>query len=463
MSGPSAATGAPRTEDLDGATRRLIAVLVCGAVVPLLDTVVAAIMVEELSGALAVPVSQAQWVLTGYALACVVSLPVTGWATRRLGARRLWLAALALCLCGAVGGAAAWDLPSLVAWRVVQGVGGGLSLPVTQTLLLAGTARSQAPRLMAAIAVPAVVVPIAGPAVTGLVLDALGWRWSLLLSAPFCVAALLLGLRLLPRDQRADDPPRLDAPGFLLLSGGLVLTVFGLAQAADGARPPAAAAVPVAAGALLVAAFAVRAVAAGPALVDVRLFASARFSGAWGTLLVTSAVFYAGLIVLPLYLQGDRSYTLPQVGWALAVQGTGALAARWAAGRLTARFGTRAIAIAGLLLGAAGTVPFALDALTGHSWVVVLALLVRGAGFGAVTILAMAACYHGVADDQLPHASTLSRVATQLGAALGPVLAAALAAGAPPHYAPALWACTAVTAAAVLPALLLPRTAPQAG
>ncbi|MFI9081495.1 DHA2 family efflux MFS transporter permease subunit [Streptomyces sioyaensis] len=453
------------THRLDPRTRRMVVVLLFGAVLPLLDITIVNVALDNLSKAFDAPVSAVQWVATGYALASAVAIPVSGWATHRFGGKQVWITALALFLAGSVACGLAWNLASLIAFRIVQGIGGGLSMPVLQTLLVRSADKQQATRAMGAVGSPAVLAPILGPILGGLLLGWADWRWIFLVNVPVCIVGIIMAARHLPISGRT-SAHTLDLPGLLMLSPGLALLVFGLSQTGSEASGPRwAVTVSVGSGAALLIAFALWALRTPAPLLDVRLFKSPHFLGAWITLLMTCLVFYGGLLLLPLYYQRTWGCSPLQAGLILAVQGVGALAARSVANRLTTRIGTRATVLTALALGVVGTVPFAAGPASGLSWLLYTGLVIRGAGIGAVTILIMGACYHRIGRDHIAYASAASRIATQLGGALGSVLVVAAlstqttisSAAAPEAFATSFWWLTGISAIAVLPALLLPR------
>src|SRR5919201_394290 len=140
-------------------------------------------------------ISTIQWVLTGYMLAFASVIPLTGWATERFGAKRIWLVSLVLFLLGSVLAGAAWSLGSLLAFRVLQGLGAGMILPVGQTMLAQAAGRQRMGRVMSVIGVPMLLAPVFGPVIGGLIIDQVSWRWIFYINLPVGVAALLAAQR----------------------------------------------------------------------------------------------------------------------------------------------------------------------------------------------------------------------------------------------------------------------------
>src|ERR1700753_3320210 len=158
-------------DTLDPALIKLAAILLVGAIAALLDTTVVNVGLDAIARDLHTTVSTVQWVITGYLLSFGMVIPLSGWAVARFGAKATWLTSLALFLAGSVACGLAWNIGSLVAFRVIQGIGGGMLMPVLTTLLIRAAGGRSLGRLMATVSLPAVVVPVAGPIVGGLIVS----------------------------------------------------------------------------------------------------------------------------------------------------------------------------------------------------------------------------------------------------------------------------------------------------
>lgn len=450
-------------EKLDPALLKLAGILVLGAMAPLLDSTIVNVAIRTLGRELHASVATVQWVSTGYLLALAMAVPVAGWTVERFGARRMWLAALGLFLAGSVLSGLAWNIGALVVFRVVQGAGGGLMLPILQTVLMRAAGGRGLGRLMAVITLPALVGPIFGPVLGGLIVGHLSWRWIFYVNVPICAAAILLAWRGLPADE-SGPRHRLDAAGLALLSPGLAALVYGLSQVGDlGGLGHAVVLVPLIGGALLVAAFAVHAVRDGEPLIDLRLFADRRFAAATASLALSGLAMFSSMLLLPLYYQQVRGASVIMAGLLLAPQGLGSLLAR-GAGALTDRIGPRPVLLASIAATALGTVPFALADRMPGAWLAT-ALVLRGLGLSAANMAVMVGAYEGIDRARVPHASGITRIAQQLGGSFGTaILAVILERQLTAHpstpataYAHTFTWSLALTVVAVVPALLLPR------
>jgi MFS family permease len=484
--------------------RRLTAValvVVLGAFLSVLDTTVVTVAIDALARELEAPLATIQWVATGYLLALAATIPLTGWAADRFGAGRLFTSSVALFTAGSALAAAAWSAESLIAFRVVQGLGGGLILPAGIALVGQVAGPQRIGRAMSAIGVPMMLGPALGPVLGGGLLDAVSWRWIFLVNVPVGLLVLLLAAHLLP----ADPPPRpaqpLDVRGLALLSPGLAALVHGLAETASSGGLGAPRALgPLLAGIALIAAFVAHALRLGRAgasgagasgagasgagasgagaaggvagaatggadpapLLDLRLLRIPSVAASAATLLLLGAAFLGTLFLLPLCLQQVRGETALSTGLLLLPQGAGAALAMWLSGRTAERFGAGRVVTAGLA-------PFAL-ALAGLTQVdestsyllLEAVLLLFGIGMGATMMPAMSAAYRTLEQSQVARATALLTIVQRVGSSLGVALVAVVLqrggaqAGA---FAEAFRLPLALALAAVPPAALLSRGA----
>lgn len=460
---------------VDASVKRTTTALVVGVLAVVFDTTIMSVALHSLSKDLHVPVSTIQWVTTGYVLALAATVPLSAWVQQLIGGKRAWMFALTLFLLGSVLCSVSWNAESLIAFRVVQGVGGGLMLPLMQTIVMQAAGGKNLGRVAAAVGLPAMLGPILGPAVGGVILNWLDWRWIFWVNVPFCVVGLFLAWRMLPRDVRAASRPRLDVIGMVLLLPSLVALLLGLSNSAGGEGFGATDAwLPLAIGAVLLAAFVVYALRRGDrALVDIRLLRHRSVWSGSALLFLSGLAAYGIMLLLPLYLQQLRGFDVLAAGLFLVPQGLGTLASRSLAGRLTDRMGARWVAVIGFAIVGAATVPFAFSTATTNEWLLMAVLFVRGFGLGAIVMPLMVASFQGLASSDIPHSSIITRTAQQLGGSFGTaVLAVILQSGLTAHvaqgtsgvataYDQAFWWSIGFTALAVVLSLALPgRPAP---
>ena len=433
--------------------------LIVGALAVVFDTTITSIALPTLVHDLHSPVSTIQWVSTGYLLSLAVVIPVVAWAQARLGGKRLWVTSLIIFMIGSILCSLAWNAASLIAFRVVQGVGGGLMLPLLSTLVMQAAGGRNLGRTMAVVSLPVVLGPILGPVVGGVILHWLDWRWLFWVNVPFCVVGVVLALRLLPGDPPAGRV-RLDLPGLALIAPGTVGLLYGLSNAGHpGGFGRADVLLPLIAGVVLTALFGWRAARSGAgALIDVRLLRHQSVASSAAMLFLSGASLYGAMLLLPLYFQQSRGASVLTAGLLLVPQGVGSLLSRGLTGRLIDTVGARVLVAAGFVLVGLATVPFAMAGPhTSEGWLLA-ALLVRGFGLSVVTLPVMTVAFIGLERSQVPHASILTRIAQQVGGSFGTAVLAVILA-ATHSFDAAFWWAVGFTALAVLLSALLPGRA----
>jgi MFS family permease len=145
-------------------------ILVVGILAVIFDTTIVSVALRTLSVQLHTSVSTIQWVTTGYLLALGIAVPLSTWGLQRFGGKRLWMAALTVFLIGSIGSSLSWNVGSLIGWRIVQGAGGGIMLPLLVTLIMQAAGGKVLGRTVTVIALPALLGPILGPLVGGAIL-----------------------------------------------------------------------------------------------------------------------------------------------------------------------------------------------------------------------------------------------------------------------------------------------------
>jgi EmrB/QacA subfamily drug resistance transporter len=467
-------TAAASDQSIDAALRRQIWILVLGALAPALDTTIVNVALDTLGRTLHASVTTSQWTITGYLLAMGMAMPVTGWVSERFGDKRTWLFSLTMFLAGSALSGAAWNMASLIVFRLVQGVGAGLMLPVVTTMLVQVAGAKRLGAMMTIAMLPVVVVPIFGPVVGGLILNSASWRWIFYVNVPICLAAMWLAWRKMPPSTPASHPHRLDVLGLVLLSPGLALIIYGLSQTTGTSGFATTSAwAPLLAGLALTAAFTLHALRQRDRqrdrpLINLSVLRVRSLAASVGVLFLAGLSVYGPLLLLALYYQDVQGKSAIVTGLLLAPQGIGSLLPRGIAGKLSDRIGPRPVVITGLALTALGTLPFAWAGPATNQWLLAGSLFVRGAGLAPVTIAAMVGAFRDVAPREVPDASSTTRIVQQIGGSFGAaVLAVILATALRSHAAvtaaarglafnTAFWWAIGLTLLALLPALLLP-------
>lgn len=442
---------------------RIAVAVIIGGLPGIFDTTIVAVALRSLAQDLSVSLTTIQWVTTGYLLALSMAIPLVAWAELRLGSRRLWIVGSGIFLLGSICCACAWNAPSLIAFRMVQGVGSGVLMPLMQSIMLRNAPAERMGQGMAVVSLPIALGPILGPVLGGLILAFGSWRWLFLINVPLGIAGLILAALFLP-DDVPGRPRGLDVLGLLLVAPGLFLLLLGLANTESaGGFAHADVVIPLVGGALLLGGFVLHALRRGEQALVV-LSALRRRSTAVGTacLFLTGAALFGALFLLPLYWQVLRGDDALMAGLLLIPQGVGMLLSRTVAGRATDARGPRIVALIGFAVVALGTLPFAFADASTPVWWLAVALTVRGAGIGVVFIPTMTASYAGLPQEQVADTSILTRVFQQVGGSVGTAVLAVIlqhvssSSGSVAAFQQSFWWALAFAAVAAVASLLLP-------
>ena len=425
--GDDAQEGSRPSNRLDRGVLAVAAVVVLGAVMSILDVTVVNVAIKHLAAEFNTSLATIQWVATGYTLALATVIPVTGWASARFGTKRLYMISIGLFVIGSALAGVAWSAGSIVVFRVLQGLGGGMIMPAGMTILTQAAGPRRVGRVMSVVGIPMLLGPILGPILGGWLVDAVSWRWIFFINLPIGIVALVLSRRILKPD--APRPAeRLDVIGLVLLSPGLAALIYGLAKGAEHSDFTAPVAlVPTIAGAVLVAGFVVRALMAGQPLIDLRLLKRRSVAAASGTMVLFVCAFMGAMLLLPLYYQSVRQESAFASGLLIAPQGIGAMLTMNLGGRLTDRVGAGRVVLVGLAVVAGTFAAFTavLGAATSY-WTLGAILLVMGTGMGLTMMPTMAAAIQTLAYDEVPRASTMLNIIQQVSASVGTALMSVL-------------------------------------
>jgi len=467
-------------EPLDKALKLTATAVVLGTIMSILDTTIVVVALHDLQQAFGASLATIQWVTTGYLLALALVIPLSGWAVDRFGARRSWLVALTLFIFGSALCGLAWSAESLIIFRLLQGLGGGMIMPIGQTIVARAAGPARMGRVMGVIGVPSVLGPVLGPVLGGLIVTYASWRLIFWVNVPIGIIAILFALKALPKGEH-NHAHKLDTVGLALISPGLAALVYGLSEVGINGQTFTTGKVLslLVGGVALLVAFCLWALRTTTPLLDLRLFKHRTFSIASLCIFLMGAALYGGLFLMPLYYQIVRGQSALVAGLLMCPQGLGAMAVmRWS-GSMSDRRGARAVVPLGSAIIVVGTLPFTL--LTDHTsyFVLAIAMVVRGIGMGMSMMPLTAASYRGLAHSDVPRATTTTSILRQIGGSIATAVLAVLLqqqfdhAGSPTSagwsatlangFASTFWWAIGASILAVIPTLFLPAHTERGG
>jgi EmrB/QacA subfamily drug resistance transporter len=426
MTTVTAAAASPRAADSQLSTRRglLILLLLCGAqFLVVLDATIVNVALPSIERALHFTEQNLQWVASGYALTFAGFLLLGGRSADRLGRRRIFMAGVLLFIAASLTGGLAVSSGMLIGARLVQGLGGAMMSPAALSLLTTsfqGKDRAKALGIYGSIGGAG---GAAGVLFGGLLTSGPGWRWVLFVNVPLGIAVVLAAPRLVSGERRASRLRDLDAPGALLVTGALLLLVYGLTRAPAVGWSSARTIAEFAGAAALLVVFAVNEARSARALLPLRTFRLPGVASANGAALLQFSAVIPVFFFLTLYLQQVLGYSALRAGLAFLPLAAGVILIAPTASRLVSRLGPAPTLIAGPLVFAGGLVY--LSRLPVHGTYLAgilpgLVMVAAGAGLGFVSIInaATRGVPRGDAGVAAGLVNTMQRVGSSVGLAV---------------------------------------------
>jgi DHA2 family multidrug resistance protein len=405
------ASAAPAAESPTGLPWNIV--LLAGLVLALsnfmvvLDLTIANVSVAHIAGGLGISPSEGTWVITSYAVAEAICVPLTGWLARRFGEVRVFVAGmigfgLFSFLCGI-----APSLGALVLFRIGQGFAGGPIMPISQTLLLRLFPKEKHGMATGIWAMTTIVAPIFGPILGGTISDNWGWNWIFFINVPIAVLCSVAAVALLRKVETRTEKVPIDfvGLGFLVAAVGALQIMLDLGREHDWFGSPFIVALAIIAAVAFAFLLAWELFDRHP-IVDLKVFRHRGFTFSVLALMFTYGAFFASLVIIPQWLQTSLGYTATWAGWATATNGMSALLMAPVAAYLSQKVDPRILVSGGILWLAVTSLTRVVWWTSGSDfWTLALPQLIQGAGmpffFIPVTTLALGA----VDDDEMASAA----------------------------------------------------------
>ncbi|MEO1060862.1 MAG: MDR family MFS transporter [Actinomycetota bacterium] len=403
---------------------RVMVVYIAGLFMTIIDGTVVNVALPTLADEFDVPSTDIEWIAVVYLLSLAAVIPVAGWLGDRFGTKRMFVVSLttfvgASLLCGL-----AQDLPQLLVFRVLQGIGGGLITPIGSAMLFRAFPLSERSTASVGVLSVAVVAPAIGPVLGGVIVDNISWRWIFLVNIPIGVVAVSLAVAWL-REETQPTPGRFDLAGFLLSASGVSLLIYALSTGPEEGWGSVQVVLPAIVGAAAVVALVVVELRLELPMLKLRLFTDRLFRA----INVASSMVYAGffgwIFVLPLYLQTLRGFSATESGLVQAPQALAIFIFSNLLGkRLYRAVGPRRLMIVGSAATAVATASFALFDLDTPLWTIGAGSFVRGAAVGMVFVSIQTAVYATISNEDTGRAASVFNTQRQIAFASGVALAA---------------------------------------
>jgi len=374
-----------------------------------LDVSIANVSIPAIAGDLGVSPNQGTWVITSFAVANAISVPLTGWLSQRFGNVRLFLATVVLFVTASLLCGLAPSMSTLILFRVIQGAVAGPMIPLSQTLLLASYPREKSGTALAMFSLTVLVAPVVGPLLGGWITDHISWPWIFFINVPVGIVAAALSW-IIYRDR--DTPTRrtpIDAVGLglLVVWVGALQIMLDKGKELDWFGSGVIVALAVVA-ALAFALFLVWELTDKHPVVDLRLFARRNFWTGTLSISLSYGAYFGSIVLLPLWLQQYMGYTATQAGMALAPVGLLALFLTPLVGKASGKVDPRIFATAALLIFAVGAAMRGGFTSQADVRTVIIPTLIQGAAVSCFFIPLVTLALSGLRHDQIASASGLN-------------------------------------------------------
>jgi DHA2 family multidrug resistance protein len=389
--------------------------------IEIIDTSVVNVSLDHIRGSLSAGYDEATWTITAYLVSNAIVIPMAGWLARLIGRKNYQIASIVIFTFSSFMCGSAWSLPSLVFFRILQGIGGGGLVPISQSILLESFPREKHGQAMAIFGMGAMLGPIVGPLLGGWITDTMSWRWIFYINIPIGIVAIIMNAIVI------QDPPymqrqkmKIDYWGLLFLSVGLGALQFVLdkGESEDWFESN------------LIIAFAIVSVVALTLLfineyysdnpiVNLSVFKDRTFTSGATVMFFVFLNLFGSIVLLPVFLQVLMGYTSFYAGLVLGPGGIATMIAMPIAGRLVSKVNPKRILIVGISICAISTYMMSRFNLTTDFWTFVWPRVVLGLGMGFTFIPLTTLTLSHIPKERMTEATSIYNLLRNMGGSVG--------------------------------------------
>ncbi|HTQ06971.1 MAG TPA: DHA2 family efflux MFS transporter permease subunit [Polyangiaceae bacterium] len=414
------------SDQVTGSKLGITAVVMTAALMAMIDITIVNVALSDIRASFGTPIDQIGWVSTGYMMANIVIIPLTGWFQRRFGYRRYFAASIALFTAASALCGLAWNLPSLVVFRAIQGLGGGAIIPTAQSILFARYPRKEHGMAAALFGLGAITGPLLGPTIGGYLIQWASWHWIFMVNVPVGVVAVLMTLRFVKQpgfSAPTGDATKVDVFGIALLAAGMASLQYVLEEGNREGWFESRLIVALSAVAVIgLVTFVVHELEAEHPVVDLTVFKNVSYSAGTGLNFLTGFALFSGSYMFSLFAGSVIRYSALDIGKVFLVAGTASVVVMPLMGRIAPRVDGRALLLIGV--GAVSASQISASHLTAAAgfWDLVTPNMIRSFGLGFIFIPVSIAALSDLPANQRGNATGLFNLTRELGGSLGTAL-----------------------------------------
>lgn len=396
---------------------------VLALIMQILDVTILNVALATLGREFGVGAGELQWVLTSYMISLAVFIPASGWIADRFGSKRTFQLAVitftaASMLCGL-----STEMWMLVGARFLQGVGGGMLVPVGQAMMFRAFPADERAKAGAVLSIPITIAPMLGPLLGGFLVEYASWRWIFFINLPVGALALLFTILFL-KEEATRDPGRFDVPGFVFAGAGLGSLLYGLDLGSQEGWTEVPVWVALGSAVLLICALVWRELRVRKPMLELRLLGDRMFSTGNVLLICMTGAMFGVLFLVPLYLQNLRGFSPLEAGLVLMPQAVVMLLTTQVVSRAYGRIGPKRLILAGFAMQICTGALLQLQGLHTSVWLLVGLLGTQGLAMGLLMTPVQTATFARVSAPSMGMASSMFNVSRQVATALGTAVVA---------------------------------------
>ena len=391
---------------------------VAGLFMDIMDATIVNVALPTISREFGADLNTLEWVVTGYLLSLAIWVPASGWIGDRFGTKRTFVFALATFTIGSALCGLAWSAGALIAFRMLQGVGGGMMTPVGTTMLFRAFTQTERAKAAALITIPTAIAPTVGPVLGGWLVDNASWRWIFFVNVPVGVAAFVFSLLLL-REHKEQAAGPFDLWGFVCSGFGLALVLLALSWAPTHGWTSGQVVISLAAGVVLLVLLVFIELHQRSPILHLRLFGDRMFRNANLTMFMVYAMLLGVLFLLPLFLQDLRGLSAFESGLTTFPQAVGLLIVSQFASRVYPRVGPRRMLVVALSGVSLTSVLFLFVDLSTSLWWIRAIMFLRGVSISFAFVASQAATFSTISPEETGRASSLFSTNRQVAGSVG--------------------------------------------
>jgi DHA2 family multidrug resistance protein len=411
---------------VSGSKLGITIVVMSAALMAMIDITIVNVALNDIRASFGTPIDQIGWVSTGYMMANIVIIPMTGWFQRRFGYRRYFAGSVLLFTVASALCSLAWNLPSLVVFRALQGLGGGAIIPTAQSILFARYPRAQHGMAAALFGLGAITGPLLGPTIGGYLIEWASWHWIFTVNVPVGILVSLLTLRFIEQPgfvAPSGAEKRIDKVGIALLALGMASLQYVLEEGnREGWLESSTIAALMGIAAISLITFVVHELETEQPIVDLRVFKERTYAAGTGINFLTGFALFSGSFMFSLYAGSVLGYEALDIGRVFMAAGTISIITMPLIGRLGPKVDGRYLLAIGVTIVAFSQLVASELTQAAGFWDAVRPNFLRSLGLGFIFIPVSVIALSGLSPEQRGNATGLFNLTRELGGSLGTAL-----------------------------------------